>query len=170
MHNFRRLVTRWNITSRTSSASSTSPVSKCCSDIYEIASRKLDLSTDEGQAEGQRIIKWQAMSVLSARIVVEASEYADVVADMKRKGDPDPYSLDDANFASIFNSFIKRHMAFEEFHAIITECVNDSLRENPWMMKAIRGVPKVLFKAGEEATPASEISLIVDASARASAF
>jgi hypothetical protein len=39
MHNFRRLVTRWEYTSRTSLASSSLPVSICYSNIYETASR-----------------------------------------------------------------------------------------------------------------------------------
>lgn len=38
MHNFRRLVTRWEYQSRTSSASSTSPACICCSDSYETSS------------------------------------------------------------------------------------------------------------------------------------
>ena len=41
MHNFRRLVTRWESTSKTSSDSSNSLASICCSDVYETASSSL---------------------------------------------------------------------------------------------------------------------------------
>ncbi|MHB1959434.1 MAG: transposase [Acidobacteriaceae bacterium] len=38
IHNFRRLVNRWNATSKTSSVSSISPAFTCSSDVYKTAS------------------------------------------------------------------------------------------------------------------------------------
>jgi hypothetical protein len=130
---------------------------------YQELLEDVDVSNDEGQAEANRVIRWEAMSIIAARIVVEASEYAGVAAEIERAGNRDPYSGDDAEFESLFESFFEEHMKFDDYHCYVTEAVNETLQLNPGMMKAIRRVAKALFNAGEEATPASEIHSIVDA-------